>query len=391
VHIAGRLNGVPANEIRAIVDQVGRLRAEGRSVVSFLAGEPDFDSPPHIKEAAKEALDAGFVHYVPSRGIPQLCVAVSDNIRRLHGLEYDPMTEVIVTSGAAGGLGAAFYALVESGDEVLIPDPGWNNYRWGVQLAGGVAVPIPLSATSGFQIDPVELASLITPRTKVLVLNNPHNPTGSQFSKETLLAIAELAAERNLVVISDEIYEHLVHGDQPHVNFASLPGMRERTIVVNGVSKAYAMTGWRVGYAVGPATAIDAMLKVHQYFVSSATSFAQYGALEALTGPQACVVEMAGAFRERAALMSRRLREIPGIDLVEPTATLYAFPNVAALGGTSVEIAERLLVEAGVAMVPGTVFGRAGEGHLRLSYSYAPADIEEGMDRLEHVFRSLTV
>jgi len=386
--LANRLEGVPANETRQIVDEVERFEKEGHDVLSFLVGRPDFDTAPHIKEAAKRALDAGFVHYVHSRGILSLREAISRNVASRNGVLYDPETEIVVTAGAAAAIAASFYSLLERGDEVIIPEPAWNNYGWAVRLAGGVPVGVPLSSSDLFNINPDDLEEHITPRTRVILLNSPHNPTGAVWGRERLLGVARIAERRDLIVVSDEIYDHFVYSGH-HVSFSSLPGMKERTILVNGFSKTYSMTGWRLGYVSGPPSLIDGIMKIQQYFLSCVNSFAQKGAISALEGSQIYVDEMATEFRRRRDLVVERMKAIPDIDLVPSLGSFYAFPSFSRFGAPSVELARKLLYEAHIALAPGRAYGRAGEGHLRFAFTRPMDELEEGLARLARACATL--
>lgn len=380
--LADRLEGVPANETRQIVDDVERFKKEGHPVLSFLVGRPDFDTALHIKRAAKQALDAGFVHYVHSRGILDLRAAISRSVATRTGVLYDPETEIVVTAGAGAAIAASFYALIETGDEVLIPEPAWNTYSWAVRLAGGVPVGVPLSLSDQFQIDPDDLEVAATPRTRVILVNSPHNPTGAVWRRERLLAIARMAEVRNLIIVSDEIYDHFIYTGEEHVSFSSLPGMKQRTILVNGFSKTYSMTGWRLGYVAGPASLVDGIMRIQQYFLSCVNSFAQKGAIAALDGSQTPVHRMVKEFRRRRDLVVQRLTAIEGIDLVAPEGSFYAFPSFARFGTSSVVLAHKFLHEAHVALVPGIVYGPSGEGYLRLAFTCSRDELEEGLARL---------
>jgi aspartate/methionine/tyrosine aminotransferase len=382
VDLAARLDGIPANETRQLVDDVERYEAAGHPVLSFLVGRPDFDTPVHIKEAASQALDDGFVHYVHSRGIPDLRAAISGDLARRSGLSYDPSSDIVVTAGVAAALSASFYALIEPGDEVLIPEPAWNSYRWAVRLAGGVPVGVPLSPADQFNLNPDDLERAASLRTRMVIVNSPHNPTGAVWGRERLLDLARLADRRDLLIICDEIYDHFVYSKEEHISVAALPGMRERTIVVNGFSKTYSMTGWRLGYVAGPARLVDGIMRIQQYFLSCVNSFAQKGGVAALTQSQERVDEMVAEFRRRRDLVVAKLGAIPGVDLVPPRGAFYAFPSFERFGLSSLELAQTFLREAHVALVPGRAFGAAGEGYLRLAFTRPFGELEEGLDRL---------
>ena len=385
VQLAERMAMVPFSGIRKVFERAKALEREGRPVIFLETGRPDFDTPAHIKDAAKQALDAGDVHYTSNYGTPALRAAIADKLRCDNGLSYDPETEILVSVGAAEAILAAFLALAGPGDEVLYPEPGWVNYAAAARLAGAVPVPVPLREASGFQMDPDEVRRRLTPRTRLLVVVSPHNPTGAVQSPESLRALAELAVRHNLVVISDEIYEKILYDDLIHVSLASFPGLRERTITVNGFSKAYSMTGWRLGYAAAPPPFIQAMNRVHQYNVSCACAFAQAGAVAALRGPQDCVAAMVREFRRRRDLVVPALNDIPGLACLRPGGAFYVWLNIQGRRMTSEDFALRLLETAYVSLVPGPVFGESGQGYVRLSYANSYERLAEALDRVRRV------
>jgi aspartate/methionine/tyrosine aminotransferase len=376
---------VPFSGIRKVFERAKALEREGRPVIFLETGRPDFDTPAHIKDAAKQALDAGDVHYTSNYGTPALRAAIADKLRCDNGLSYDPETEILVSVGAAEAILAAFLALAGPGDEVLYPEPGWVNYAAAARLAGAVPVPVPLREASGFQMDPDEVRRRLTPRTRLLVVVSPHNPTGAVQSPESLRALAELAVRHDLVVVSDEIYEKILYDDLIHVSLASFPGLRERTITVNGFSKAYSMTGWRLGYAAAPPPFIQAMNRVHQYNVSCACAFAQAGAVAALRGPQDCVAAMVREFRRRRDLVVPALNDIPGLACLRPGGAFYVWLNIQGRRMTSEDFALRLLETAYVSLVPGPVFGESGQGYVRLSYANSYERLAEALDRVRRV------
>ncbi len=382
---ARRLDSIPFSDIRRVLERATQLEKAGRKILHFEIGRPDFDTPAPIKEAAVKALNDGQVHYSSNYGIPSLRAAIAEKLERDSGLHYRPEDEIIVTVGANEAVGAAFLALLDPGDEVLVPDPAWLHYRWCAQLCGARVVPVPCLAENEFVPEPSVVASLVTPRTRMIVVNTPNNPTGAVYPRDVLEALAELAKRHDLLVLSDEIYERMVYGGAQHHSLASLPGMWERTLTVNGLSKAYSMTGWRLGFVAAPKPLSDLMIRVHQYTVSGATTFAQFGAVEAYTGDQGVVDEMVASFDRRRRIVVDGLRSIRGLSCPEPRGAFSAFPSVTGTGRSSTELADLLLEEAGVAVVPGDSFGDAGAGHLRFSYAASDDDLREGVARMAEV------
>jgi len=379
---AARAASVPFSSIRQVFDKARALEASGVQLARMEIGRPDFDTPVHIKEATKEALDAGHVHYAPNRGIEPLREAIARKLECENGIEVDPATGVVVTVGCKEAIALTLLAYFEAGDEVIVPDPLWDTYQHGVDFVGATAVAMPLSARDGFEPDLAGLVGLITPRTKAIVLVSPSNPTGAVWRRESFAEIARLANEHDLLIISDEIYEKLLYDSAEHHSIATFPGMAERTITINGFSKAYAMDGWRLGYAAGPDRLIAPLVKVHQYTTNCVPTFLQYGAIAAYDGPQDAVEAMRLEFDRRRRMVVARLRAMPGVELVEPRGAFYVFPRFPAAAGTGMELATRLLEEAHVAAVPGDVFGAEGAGHVRLSYAASYDSIAAGMDRL---------
>ena len=386
---ADHLRSVPLSGIRRIFEAARALEQSGVDVVHLELGRPDFDTPAHVKEAAVASLARGEVHYTSNYGIPELCAAVCRMLEDSRGVAYDPRGEIIVTLGAGEAIYLVLAAYLSSGDEVLVPDPGWLNYAQVATMMGARAVPIPLDEDGGYELTPEAVSRAITPLTRGLILNSPHNPTGSLVKEETLRAIAELTVRHDLWVLSDEIYEHLIYDGARHVSIASLPGMRERTFIVHGVSKTYSMTGWRIGFLAGPRSMLTGPLKVHQYLATCATSFAQAGAVAALTGPQDCVETMRMEFARRRHALLSALLEIPGLHCVRPAGAFYVFPNLSAFGLSAEQLAEYLLREGHVAVVPGTAFGPSGEGHVRVSYCDAPERVVDGAERIARALSRL--
>lgn len=375
--------------IRRIFDAAGALEREGATIAHLEIGRPDFDTPAHIKAAAVDALHAGRVHYTPSAGIPELRAAIAEKLQRDNGLRVDPDRGIVATVGAKESVFMCLYGLLDPGDEILVPTPMWPDYLDTTRVVGAVPVEVPLRPERGYQLDPADLEAAITPRTKAMVIHSPHNPTGAVYDDATLRATAEVAARFDLLVIADEIYEKLIYDGVRHVSVASLPGMFERTVTINGFSKAYSMTGWRLGYVAGPPALIAPLLKVHQCTTTCATSFAQWGGVAAYRGSQACVAEMVGEFARRRALIVEALYAMAGVTLVPPRGAFYVFPDVRALGMPDVDLAELLLREAHVATVPGSTFGRSGTGHLRISYAASYDALAGALERMAGVIGAL--
>ena len=360
------------------------LEASGREIVHLEIGEPDFDTPAHVAAAAQQAIDKGHTHYVPAPGIPELRTAVTDFLERTGRLSTSP-DRVLITPGAKPIMFFTIMALCEEGDEVLYPDPGFPMYASIAAFAGAKPVPVPLREENGFVIDPEELASLVTPRTKLLILNSPHNPCGSASTPEQLEAIAEIAIRHDLVVLSDEVYWALRY-DGDHHSVLDIDGMAERTILLDGWSKTFAMTGWRLGFGVFPQPLVEPITRLVINSVSCTSAFSQHAAIAALEGPWDDVDTMLDAFRERREVIVSGLNAVPGVSCVEPGGAFYAFPNITELGMSAANLADRLLEEAGVACLPGTSFGAYGEGHLRFSY----ANSVENIKRALAAFKELT-
>ena len=393
--LADRIKTLAPSPTLAIQVQTQAMRARGIDVISFSAGEPDFDTPERIKEAALRAIRMGRTKYTDPSGIVELREAVCQKLKRDNGLDYSP-DEVLISCGAKHTLYNLAVALLNPGDEVLIPAPYWVSYPEQVKLVGGVPVPVGTEEAGGFQVDPARLRAALTPGTRALVINSPNNPTGAVVSPDVLRAVAELAVREDVLLISDECYEALTYGAR-HVSIASLgPEVKARTVVVNTCSKAYAMTGWRIGYAAGPRALIKAMGVVQSQVTSNPSSIAQWAAVEALAGPQDEVAKMVGEFDVRRRVMVQRLNGIPGVSCVMPRGAFYAFPNVGGLFGKrwegkalegSVDVTAFILEAARVAVVPGLDFG--SDAHVRLSYATGLETIEEGLARLDTAIRSL--
>ena len=379
--IAARMANLGTESAFEISARARALEAEGRSIVHLQIGEPDFDTPAHVREAAKRALDDGATHYAPFPGIPALREAVAADVTARKGVAADP-SQVFITVGGKGVMLYAILGLVDPGDEVLVPDPGYPIYESLTRFVGATPVPIPILMANDFRLDVDELASLITPRTRVLFLNSPANPTGGVLPRADIERIAALAIEHDLWVVADEIYGRILYDGAEHVSIASLPGMAERTIILDGFSKTFAMTGWRLGYAVVPPALVQTYGQLVINTISCAPTFVQVGAVEALTGPQDDVDAMVVEFDARRRLIVAGLDDIPGFRCAMPTGAFYAFPSVAGTGLSGAEVADRLLYEAGVCTVPGTAFGGVGIEHIRISYANSREQLTEALVRI---------
>ena len=360
---------------------------EMKDAISLGVGEPDFDTPWHIRDEGIYSLEKGKTHYTSNAGLKELKVEIDHYLDRHYGVSYDPDHEIMVTIGGSEAIDAAMRAMLDPGDEVLIPQPSYVSYVPCAVLAGGVPVIIELKAENEFRLTPEALEAAITPKTKLLVMPFPNNPTGAIMEKKDLEKIADIVREHDLYVISDEIYSELTYLER-HVTIASLQGMRDRTIVINGFSKSHAMTGWRLGYACGPAPIIKQMTKVHQFAIMCAPTNSQYAAVEALRNGDADVEEMRQAYNGRRRYLLHAFEEM-GLPCFEPKGAFYVFPSIQKFGLSSDEFAERLLREERLAVVPGTAFGECGEGFLRISYAYSLEDLKKALERLKHFIRKL--
>ncbi len=380
----GRLGTETAFEVLA---KAKALAAQGRSVIHLEIGEPDFDTPAHIVEAAKRALDEGYTHYGPAAGLPELREAIAEEISTSRGVRVQP-DQVIVTPGGKPVMFYAILALCEAGDEVIYQNPGFPIYESMINFVGAKAVPLPLLEEKGFAFSIDDLKSRITPRTKMLVINSPANPTGGIIPKEDLAAIAELALKHNFWVLSDEIYCRLQYEGAP-ASIIAEPGMADRTIILDGFSKTYAMTGWRMGYGVVPPNLAPSIIKLMVNSNSCTASFTQRAGVAAITGPQDAVDVMRAEFQRRRDAIVAALNAIPGVRCELPKGAFYAFPNVSGTGLSEREIADRLLQEAGVATLAGTAFGEYGAGYLRLSYANSMENLMEATRRIGQFVESL--
>jgi aspartate/methionine/tyrosine aminotransferase len=380
MRLAARMASIGTETAFEAAARARALEATGRSVIHLEIGEPDFDTPVNIREAAKRGLDEGYTHYGPVLGLPALREAIAADATARKGFPA-AADRVVVTPGAKPIMFFAMEALVEAGDEVVFPDPGFPIYESMTSFSGGTPVRLPMRAANDFRIDLDELAALITPRTKLLVINSPANPTGGVFTRDDVERIAELAIRHDLVVLADEIYGRIVYEGE-HVSIASLPDMAERTIVLDGFSKTYAMTGWRLGYAIVPEALLAAFSRLIINSVSCTSMFSQVAAVEALTGPQDAVDSMIDEFRARRELIVAGLNEIPGIDCRMPAGAFYAFPDVSGTGLDGAALADRLLHEVGVCVLAGTAFGEVGRDHVRISYANSRENLVEALARI---------
>lgn len=364
-----------------MLEKANKLEAEGRKIVHFEVGQPDFDTPANIKEAAKQALDQGVTAYSSNYGDTRLRRAIAEKLERMNNLTVDPAKEIMVTCGGEEAVAAALFALLEKGDEVLIADPSYIPYSSLTKIAEAEPVYVPLDEKNGYCFDLEKLEAAITEKTKLLVLCTPGNPTGTMMDEESLRKLAEICCRRDILVLADEAYEQVLYDGNKHISIASLPGMWERTITVQSFSKTYSMCGWRIGYLVAPAELIRIVVRAHQTVAMNACSFGQMGALEALTGPQDSLHAMLAEFDRRRLVLYNGLREL-GIPCSRPQAAFYLFPDISEFGMDSFAFAELLLDKYGVATVPGVEFGQNGENHLRISYATSFEDCQEGLRRI---------
>ena len=376
--LSDKITTIKPSGIRKFFDLVSEMK----DAISLGVGEPDFDTPWRIREEGIYTLEKGKTYYTSNSGLMDLRIEISRYLERRFGLNYDAEKEIIVTVGGSEGIDLAFRAMLNPGDEVIIPEPCYVSYVPCVTLADGVPVTVNLKEENDFKLTKEQLLSAITPRTKILVLAFPNNPTGAVMTKEELEEIAEVVKEKDIFVVSDEIYAELSYGNTRHCSIASIDGMKERTIVINGFSKAHAMTGWRLGYACGPEVIIKQMLKIHQFAIMCAPTNSQYAAVEALRECDDAVEEMRNEYDRRRRFMLSKLRGM-GLKVFEPYGAFYIFPNIAEFGLTSDEFATRFLTEEKVAVVPGTAFGDCGEGFLRMSYASSLSNLKTAMERLE--------
>jgi aspartate aminotransferase len=386
--LAARVGQVAPSMTLAIAAKAKALKADGVDICSFSAGEPDFDTPDHIKAAAEQALSQGKTRYGPAAGEPQLKAAIAHKLQIDNNLNFSP-EQIIVTNGGKQSLYNLMQVLIDPGDEVIIPAPYWLSYPDMVRLAGGVPVILPTTAATNFKISAEQLRSAITPRTKLFVLNSPSNPTGMVYTPEEVRALAQVIVEEDILVVSDEIYEKILYDDLEHLSIGSIgPAIFERTIISNGFAKAYSMTGWRIGYLAGPMPLIKAATTLQSQSTSNVCTFAQYGAIAALENPQDCVETMRQAFAQRREILFDGLNQIPGLSCTKPDGAFYMFVNISKLGLGSSEFCNQLLDRHQVAIVPGIAFG--ADDSIRLSYATDVGTIEKGLERLSKYVASFS-
>ena len=366
-----------------------KLESEGKSIIHMEIGKPDFDSPINAKEAAKQSLDEGFVHYTEMKGIESLRKAITSKYKRDYNLQYNYDTEIIITAGACEAIGIIMLAMMEPGDEIIIPSPFFSAYAEQAIIANVNIVEVPLKMENGFSLKVEDLRKCINDKTKIILINTPHNPTGAIMEEEDLREIANLAIEKDLLVISDETYDQFLFSGK-HFSIASIPGMSERTLVVNSASKTFSMTGWRIGYVMGPAWILKYLNKIHQNFSTCATSFAQVGAAEAYNNGEEFTKNMLLEFERRGKLVYDSLKDVKGLKLLEPKGAFYVFINIEETGMNEVDFCNYILEEAGVAIVPGSSFGKYGKGFVRMCYACSYEQIEIAMNRIKRAVEKLT-
>jgi aspartate aminotransferase len=383
--VARRMGDMPESGTVKIANLVSKLKQEGRDVLSFSMGEPDFPTPENIREAAKRALDEGFTHYTPSAGIPELRELVARKSVRENDIPCKASNVLITPSKHA--IFMSMLAMIDEGDEVIIPDPAWGTYDASIRLAGGKPRYAVLHPDHEFRMDPDDLAELITPRTRMIVVNSPSNPTGSVLDRGDINGIADLAKDHDITILSDEVYEHIVYEGE-HISMASIDGMFDRTITVNGFSKTYAMTGWRLGWAVAPPEIFKQLSKLQSHSVTCCVSFAQKGGAEALNGPQDSLASMKEEFRIRRDLVCDLIDEIPSLKCSKPKGAFYVFPSYD-FEMNSEDFCTYLLENANVGVTPGTAFGPNSEGHFRMSYAASRESLQEGLGRIKEALSKL--
>jgi len=382
--LSTKVQGIKAAKVR----QMYELSQGLEDVVSFVIGEPEFDTPKNIIDAAKSAMDNGETHYTPNSGLLPLREAVSKHFENFDKVSYDPANEIFITVGGMQGLSLSLFILTNPGDEVIVSDPCYTNYFGMIEMNNAVPVTVPVYEEEGFNFTEERLREAISAKTKAIILNSPSNPTGAVAGKETMEMIARVAIEHDLYVIFDEVYKYLTY-DEPFFNIARISGMRERTIIIDSVSKSYAMTGWRVGYCLAPKPIIAQMQKIQEFMLSCVNTPAQFAAIEALTGPTEAYAYMNEQYKERRSIMVGRINKIDKISCVMPKGAFYVFMNIKETGLTSDEFAIRLLNEQRVVVSPGDCFGRMGEGYVRLSYASSVENIHKGFDRIDRFVQDL--
>ena len=384
--LAARVGKVPLSLTLAISAKARAMKADGKDVCSFSAGEPDFDTPEHIKVAAQKALDSGYTKYGPAAGEPKLREAIAHKLSQENGLNYKA-ENIIVTNGGKHSLFNLMLALIEPGDEVIIPAPYWLSYPEMVKLAGGEPIILTTDPETGYKVTPEQLRQSITDKTKLFVLNSPSNPTGMVYQPAEIKALAEVLVEKDILVVSDEIYEKIIYDDAEHLSIGAVNSeIFKNTIISNGFAKAYSMTGWRIGYLAAPVELINATVKIQGHSTSNVCTFAQYGAIAALESSQDCVEQMRQAFVKRRHRIYDLVNTIPGISCNQPDGAFYMFVNISKISSSSLEFCNALLEDQNVAVIPGIAFG--ADDHIRISYATDLETIEKGMDRLERFIRS---
>ncbi len=366
------------------------LADEIDDVVNLGIGQPDFDTPAFIREAAKEAMDDGYTRYPPAKGFADLRRAIAGKLKTENGIDADPDTEIFVSVGAMQGIFNTCLHMLESGDEVIVIDPGYDYYSQ-IRLFGGLPVRVPVYEENRFKVDPDDIRKAVTPKTKLMIINTPSNPTGAMFDAESLEGIARIAQKENIYVLSDEPYEHIVFDGREHVSIGAMEGMKDLTISAYTLSKSYAMTGWRVGYVAAPKPLIDEMEKLMEHMVSGVTAVSQRAALAAIRSDQQCVRDMVAAYEKRRRIVHEGLNAIDGISCILPESTFYAFPNITKTGLSSWDLAKKLVREQQVAVVPGSIFGPNGEGFLRVSFAADENQLHKGIERIRKGVESVRV
>lgn len=388
INQASKVENIPFSPIRKIFDKVNVLKSQGIEVISLGIGEPDFNTPKHINEAMFRATNEGATHYTPNKGIVELRKAICDKLKEDNNLVYNE-EEIICTVGVSEAVYIALTAFLNPGDEVLIPDPSWLNYGHVATLNDSKSVYYPLTSDNNFQVQVSDLEKLVTNKTKAIVVLDPSNPTGSVLSKECLEQIADFAIKHDLIVLSDEIYEKIIYDGKKHYSIAAFPNMRERTIVLNGFAKAYAMTGWRLGYIAAPSELIAPMAKIHSYMVTSASSMVQWGGVAALKGTQEPLKDMVDEFKDRRDYVVKEINSIKGLSCIVPDGAFYIFADVKRTGMDAESFAQYLLEEARVAVVPGTAFGERATHEIRISYATSLDNLKKAMKNIRDACEKL--
>lgn len=390
IHIAQRMRRLGTETAFEVLAKARALEAQGKHIVHLEIGEPDFDTPLNIKQAAKKALDDGFTHYGPAAGLPQTKKAIAEYIAKTRGINVTP-DHVVVTPGAKPIMFFVILACIDEGDEVIYPNPGFPIYESSIDFVGGVSVPLQLKEENEFRVKIEDVKKLITKKTRMIILNSPQNPTGGILTEEDIRAIAKLAIEHNIMVLSDEIYDRIMYDGYKPFSIASIPGMQERTIILDGFSKTYAMTGWRLGFGVMPEELAKLVTKLQINSTSCTSSFSQIAAIEALTGPRGDIDNMVKEFEMRRNFIVDGLNALDGVSCHKPHGAFYVFPNITGTGKSSRDLADFLLNEAGVACLSGTAFGKFGEGYLRFSYANSIPNIEKALERIAKALKKQSV